>query len=405
MALHLLGSSFPLPANTQVFMEPAEVQISGRRFARPCPLVPCHGFVESRPVDNTKEASQLFAEARLVDPHAELVVMPVIDAIASAIWTPGQLVIGPGNDGATAGHGAHTLEVTGDLTSEKLLNKAGITDSPFMEFVQDNDQTWVVQLRNGPPVPAGVNDYIPERITVKNVIMLPADPALRPDLLTWAEMVQSLPEGTVVCHPGGGLADHYAVHCVQAWVFKKLQYPIAVVTTYEPHVGDILEKVQVQQAEPDVRELQYGFKLALTHKFSKAHMHKAACAMLAGVHNAAVWMGKRDRLVGYGMGMAFRLTHTACMGELRHKFGKEVGGSGTRDAVYARWWGKTFMARGKLVEAIKLFYDDVWSGSYGGPRWGDFAWCAVRLFNRVATGDYSGAIEVYNELVNCVHNN
>ena len=130
-------------------------------------------------------------------------------------------------------------------------------------------------------------------------------------------MVAGFQPGTVVYHPGGGLSDHYAVHVIQLWAFKKLSSPVPVMTTRMPIVGERLQKVTASIPTPDPMEMVRGFKLAVSQELGASSMgyKEAAWAMLAGVHNAAVWMGRNDRLIGYGMGMAYRLCHTACMGK------------------------------------------------------------------------------------------
>src|ERR1035437_7070023 len=80
-------------------------------FARPCPKRPRHGFVDSKVVNNPEEAAELIQKTLEIDPDGEVLFAPILDATYSAIWTPGLISIGPGNDGATAGKNSFALKV------------------------------------------------------------------------------------------------------------------------------------------------------------------------------------------------------------------------------------------------------------------------------------------------------
>src|SRR5207237_6510131 len=74
-------------------------------FARPCPVRPRHGFVDSRKVKAfDPDVINLLKESWAEDPDAELLLTPYIPAEFSGVWRPGLLVLGPGHDGATSGH-------------------------------------------------------------------------------------------------------------------------------------------------------------------------------------------------------------------------------------------------------------------------------------------------------------
>jgi hypothetical protein len=72
-------------------------------FARPCPKVPRHGFVESRLGKNQVELLQVFGEARSADPEAEVLTMPQLTGRYSGIATNVGVTWGLGHEGATAG--------------------------------------------------------------------------------------------------------------------------------------------------------------------------------------------------------------------------------------------------------------------------------------------------------------
>lgn len=66
-------------------------------FGRPCPLVPRHGFVESRLIESEAQWTAMLAEIEATgEPHTEVVCMPFITPLFSGVLTPGLLSFGPG---------------------------------------------------------------------------------------------------------------------------------------------------------------------------------------------------------------------------------------------------------------------------------------------------------------------
>lgn len=393
------------------------------KFIRPCPERPRHGFVDSRPINNHADLDKLLAETLAADPKAEIIAMPFIKANYSGVWTDGSLTIGPGNDGATAGRNSKTLPVQGvpHVSKSKsqdwssLLVDAGITESPYMEILWSdqrgimcglvNSLQWkvsYVQLRNGPKLPQTV-DYIPGKMEIKNVVLAEGD------LLDWETRATRFPEGTVVYHPGGSLASHYAVH---AFLNK-----IPVLVSREPKVGEVLE-VNTVTPTPDINKLRAGFVYGCTAKVSYA---TAGQIMLAGCHSTAKWLGVYDELLGYAMGCAFRLLITASLGEARHnprlydrigdilytKVGKRQ--KPARSAVYSNVWDKILhkTTRTRYLRAVKVFGNkDIWSAraSLGGEKWKILAEWAGKIYNALVDGDIKLSLSNLNGGVNAVHN-
>ncbi len=152
-------------------------------FARPCPVRPRHGFVESRVIEYTDKLEtcyKLWDEMREVDPESELILMPKIDAKSSIVVTPGRLAVGPGHDGATSGNKSVSIPLVGAMPPElttTLLKNAGInlkTEDPYIEAVAKPDGTiYVTQLRAGPKIPNAIGqDYVPEKIKVIRLLKL-----------------------------------------------------------------------------------------------------------------------------------------------------------------------------------------------------------------------------------------
>src|SRR6185437_13355334 len=140
---------------TNVFQSPSEITRdpwygSAPLFARPCPVRPRHGFVDSQVVPTVKDARALLNLAQEVDPEAELLIMEYIQAHYNAIWTPGRFVIGPGHDGATSGTNSFTIPLVPNdawmalFSGYSLLKEARIhaPDVPYFEIVTRNREFW-----------------------------------------------------------------------------------------------------------------------------------------------------------------------------------------------------------------------------------------------------------------------
>lgn len=383
--------------------KPANADRLINKFVRPCPVTPRHGFVDSRPVKTPKEALQIIKESQEADPKSEILTMPFIKSDYSGIWTTGSLTIGPGNDGATSGHKSITVPVLGTPKQgerwKKVLTDAGITESPYMEILwepvdgelnemghAERYSVRYVQLRNGPQIPA-CSDYIPARMRVKHVVEAGGS------LLEWEQKVKDFKPGTVVYHPDGNLASHYAVH---AFLSK-----IPVVTSRKPEVGELLVKTKESANEPDVVKIKSGFiagcRMDVTYP-------TAARVMLAGCHSTTQWLGVRDEWMGLALGFAYRLILTAALGEARHK--PKTRSLLDRAEVYKAVWTRALRKGtvGRYLKALHSFEFDNWSGSYGGCKWLELSRWAGRIFNAVLAGDVKKAMESLNGGVHSVHN-
>jgi hypothetical protein len=181
-------------------------------FARPCPKVPCHGFVDSRVVNNQDEIMKVIEETRKAEPdHLEILLSKPITADWSGVLTVNSLTLGPGNDGATSGYGAIVLPTKTNkysMLSHLNLDGTGLDGlSPFLEFVHPKgvEAPEAVQLRGGPEVGADL-DFIPYDVRVKKVHLA------KGDLLEWAQATKDFKPGDVVYHPEGSPTSHYSIH-------------------------------------------------------------------------------------------------------------------------------------------------------------------------------------------------
>lgn len=369
------------------------------KFVRPCPMVPRHGFVDSRPIETIEEAEAIFEETLKAEDQAEFIVMPFIKAQYSAIWTTGKLVVGKGNDGATAGHSSRCIPALGTPTHkglyhwQQLLEKANIKDAPYLELLFQNDIYYpetkyvkYVQLRNGPALPDSV-DYIPEELTITNVVRAEGD------LLEWETKAKNFTRGTCIYHPGGSLASHYSVHAVLS--------KIPVLISREPSIGETL-KPNTDSPEPNLLTIRRGFVAGATDEMT---YKTAAMMMLVGCHSTSVWLGRQDYLLGYAIGCAYRLTITAALGEFRHAPHRKRKPNRTK--VYGAVWNKILngTTRARYLKALKSFDNDPnWPSSFGGKKWYTFGAFAGCMFNSLLDGDIKGSFENLNKCVNSMHN-
>ncbi len=369
-------------------------------FVRPCPLTPRHGFVDSRVVSDLAEAKAIVDETRKADPQSEILAMAPLKATHSAIWTEGQLSIGKGNDGATAGTSAKLIPTLGDplvryendSTSTEVKNAAGITDSPYVELVWKFGTSffpYFVQLRNGPKLPSTL-DYIPKAFTVQHVI--------RPEgsLLEWETKCKAFQPGTVVYHPNDpAKSSHYSVHCVT--------HQIPLIISREPKVGDrLVPSDTTRRTTVDTLKIKQGFFIGAS---IECEMSEAARLMLVGCHSAASWVGTHDILLGAALGCAYRLIIVECLGEARHNPNHKR--KLKRDHVYEKAWGRVLTSpstRQAFCTALKMFTDRHWESGYGGPRWFEVGAHACMIFNALLDNDPTLALEHLNQTINLVHN-
>ncbi len=370
------------------------------KFVRPCPVTPRHGFVDSRPITTMEEAIQIVKETKVADRKAELIVMPFIKATHSGVWTEGQLSIGSGNDGATSGRDSIMIPILGKPEYKKdwtkLLIDAGITQSPYLEllWLAEGEELALkyVQLRDGPKLPQTV-DFIPAKIEVKNVVKAEGD------LLAWETAVKEFKPGTVVWHPRGSLASHYAVHAYLS--------NIPVIISREPKIGDTLEP-NTTVPEANIEDLRKGFMLGCSVNGTGSERNKyiqLAHIMLTGCHSVTQWLGTNDLLLGISMGACYRLILSAAVGEFRHKASSDLKGN-TREGIYEIAWNSTLEQEmmTKFAESMVSFDKEEWSSSYGGPKWYILSRWGAIIFNSLVDGNIKAALEALNKGVNSCHN-
>jgi hypothetical protein len=287
-----------------LFLHPPQ----GGWFARPCPMRPRPGFVESRSVSSAAELRTTWKETRVEDPRGEVLLMPRIDAAFNLCATPGMLAIGPGHDGATAGKASLALPLTGQLPKElqAIADVSGLGDGEacHLEAVigkslgagsmygSSSASVYLVQARAGVPHPGG-RDYIPTMTYVKQVVV-PCD-----DLLEWETKAKALDgaEGVVVWGKGHTLGSHAALHC--------LAHSIPFVTSFEPTVGAILAPSGAEA--PDGNAFVEGVGWGLHCNLNAGSLRQHSMMILYGLHFAPVLTGQNAFWIGAASAAMLRI--------------------------------------------------------------------------------------------------
>lgn len=397
-------------------------------FARPCPTVPRHGFVDSRVVCDATEAAAVFAEAKAADPNAEMMLMPLIEAHASAVVTPTWAAIGSGHDGATAGK-AGTLAVQllhTDIRSTPALIPEG--QLPYLEVVfgryQRNQSAsflgarspsmpWLVQLRSGPAIGGqGAGNYIPRDTVVSEVLN-----AHDMDALTLEAHLNAADEtgqlaGLVIWQANGNPCSHASCHA--------RLHDIPIVFDIEaPAVGATLAKTG-DTAEP-MLDAEMANAVRYHGARASALPDEMSEAILWAIHQAPALARSVEgaRFVAHACVQLWRYAATACIGEARHS--NYVNGkrrrrtrSHHRHTIYARALAKAptdAYMRSRVTMARAAFgLEENFSSGYGGSAWEGCARAALALYDALAAlsagkGSANDVVLAAHAVVNSAHNN
>jgi hypothetical protein len=394
-------------------------------FGRPCPWDAQHGFIDSVRFDklSTSGIDTMF-DSSIAASHGgppEFIIMPFIEAKFSAVMTDTGLTIGRGHDGATGGAG---IDFPGSgpwmdnlfaCDTDELKTNAGITDSPFGEIVC-GDNNYVVQIRNGPELPAAQN-FLPRDLTVAQVISV--DDPMAVDLVQWETLIKEADPDSVICL--GSLASHLAIHGVQRG--------IAVVTDgrkiaagdklkkEESHIGLDMELNQRKYLAEAIQE--YGMGHAAvdgeTAKFCMAVLHSIT------QHGQAQHM---TRVKAFAAIHTLRHIAAACLGELRYGSGNRQpvghgeymarvadGDSDSRSSYWKRAkWFSWYEAERQLAYAKNTFNDSV-ECSYGGKKWKRAASLGYKFSRKLRRfvkwhrqEDWLDTVDIWNQTVAACHN-
>lgn len=375
-------------------------------FARPCPVTPRHGFVESRLVDSLDQLMVVWKETIEADLHGEVVLMRPVVAKLSAVWAGGNLAMGPGNAGATEGKDSFTFPTT---DKPPIIEKwETIKDSPFFEFVNNGKITYIVQLRDGPN-PGRGQDQIPYDLVVTRIILATGDFKYWEDLML---EVGKEERGAVVYHEGGNLTSHYAIHA-------KLN-KVPLMCSRKPKLGESLSSTYTPRPA-NIEEFQKGIYYGLTtpSKYWKSdsilpNMGKAGEFVLTALHNSAYFdlsIPEHARWMGAACALAVRVSWMSCLGEIRYCKSKPtlgISGKG-RHKIYEEGWNDFEEMLERIVPALHLFADQKkWTGGFGGKKWRLCCEASILLWNecvKVLNGeDPKDLVLSLNRTINQYHN-
>jgi hypothetical protein len=384
-------------------------------FARPCPVTPRHGFVDSQPVRSVDEAMAIWSKAVEADPDAEMILMPRVNAICNGIYTGNYLALGPGHDGATGGKQSFGIRTAKGAFSPDLLNAAGIKvnegHGPYVEVVYgtvgqstNHPIAYVTQLRDG-PMTEGTQEFIPNDMDILEVyhpIQSDFD-----DLLSWEKKAREMSgrKGLVVWHPQGNIACHMAIHCV----INNIPY---LTRDDEPKVGDHITGDELSVDLNDPMAMRDGLEIG---SYIDMPFVDALSVSLFGLHQSnfnRTALG--SKLLGASAAYCMRLSTAACLGELRHKRhkGSDSFFHHDRNIVFKRAWTDMFTSQKMMGVALKSFFTKQWKSGYGGVAWGVCTMKNMELWDASLALHRSPDMERFKEVVarlndsiNTIHNN
>lgn len=372
-------------------------KIPGRKFARPCPINARHGFVDSREVKSEGDVIGIWGETKAADPQGELILMPLVQAEFNCVWRPGLLAIGPGHDGATAGHDSVSvfLQETYAPAWQELATAAGVdlaTKAPFIEAVSHKGvDTVITQIRSGVKDAPTEPDWVPEPMTVGEVIAIDGAVKATPDeMLAWEHKATTLTKGYHIVHDeGGNLGDHWSMHCQLNG--------IAVVTSFTPQVGQVLPKMGQDLTPLEPQAIIWGFlggllspSLKEGSETGRRQRTRATVAAILGTHHGLRMGGQAGEHLGASVALFLRLGQAAVWGESRHaySYGASEGLKGiveplvkgqSRQQVFAGVLDDWRTGRAGLRAVTRCFHEGHWSSAMGGKNWAAISHAVVAL--------------------------
>jgi len=398
--LALLKTAIVLPYQTDARHLPS-------MFARPCPSRPRHGFVESSVVTCTKGANLKFQQAKLEDPEAEMLVMAHANGRYSALSVPNMLTLADGFSGCTFGGAMYSVSIPHSPipSSASLLAAAGVTNTPYIEYVEHAGMMMPVQLRDGPAIVGVQQNYIPHDIPPDPVILTCSH-----DLITYEQQLSVAdPKKSVVFGFGKPLTSHYGAHAIS--------FGIPFITDqalYEQRGCGIKKNTS---AIVPARYHQIAMRLKQLMKtplanhariydtdsgYATRKLERSVVYALTVAHLCPVWPKYQSDLNAITASGLFHFIGSfavALLGELRHlRFttcdGKLVrittlpafNFSDTRDSTFGRAAQIPMYKLVKCLAAAEVdFMHSSWSASYGGGQWASAAMSLHTLVSRVYT--------------------
>lgn len=409
------------------------------RFARPCPLRPRHGFVESRSINSKTDLRNVIEKTLAEDEHAEMIIVPVMKSRYSAVINEQRISYGRSTDGATSGKDCVSLSIPLIYDAfNKAVPKDIISNSMYIEALIGVDYkktTTLVQLRDGPTLPTTL-DYVNKDTEVTRVVEAEGS------LIEWEATVAKFKNepGLVVSHLGGSLSSHYAVHCIIN--------EIPVLCTRVPIVGETLKAATGAKEASDInynRLAQWlhkalndmpAFKRDYATAIADREVARQDLALLSigCMHAQVLWESSEAelKLRAYGLASALACMYAACIGEARHGlnmpgFAEIWEGTPIQRNFRAKKFSTRAAARHILfdtafemdVNELASLYSRIrdtfnnldWEGSIGGPLWLNCTQATHALYSAAVKFIYAPSKEswvivsnLWNRMINLAHN-
>lgn len=394
-------------------------------FARPCPLRPRHGFVESRLVQTKEEFDQVVAEIKATDePLVEIICMPLLDSIGACIISPDGVTLANTRTGATDGTQALFIPCPTSATDYGYYvvgnHISGIADGEVVfiegQFIRERQRSIAVQARSGPSVGVA-RDFIPPQHAGKEIreVHRPGFSCAPDDLLAWEKLISGLPlDGSVVVNiPDGTLHSHYAVHAILRG--------IPVIVSRSVWIGDTIPaQSSGDKGTWGTKELllaREAFRSAWEWEIEESVVKSA----IAALHAAAAWEYRSElvRLTGWALGVLSRSVLAAIIAELRHYRSRGPGRwyrtpdwiadlpKGCRREVLETAAALPFDHVIHLINVIPSGFAGRWVKHYGGAKWKKIAKVWQSLVASALVGSpnkFHDAIKHAHTLINIEHN-
>jgi hypothetical protein len=433
--------------NTQEINDQLDSWYGTPVFVRACPLVPRPGVLESSRADTPDEARKIMERIATkmlskdnspkpmydngyIDPYGSIIIMPYIDADASAVASLGHyIMMGEGKDGITAGSEglkmAIPLQQMDSCLVARELNNNGFDVSKLeLEFVSKmNDfdmrssslsiDKYLVQLRGcegARPIavaPKGVSIsgtfHGKGRIVVESIYHCADDSEEELERLEDA-LRDGMPFGTVVLHPCGNHLSHHAGQC--------MKYDVPYIASNDVSVGEqwtqatagwvVLDPDGTYEPQPyDLTEYISDFKLGLnTQVGNYARQHGWLSNLFHQYTGGPINDPQQTAFfAGAFVGWLAKATLSVGMGETRHLTHRTNNATAlTQTAIASIFQGHNIIRDGSHmtddrkhyyadIESIPMSWDSVeclfnitleayrskvkWSSSYGGAKYRD----------------------------------